>query len=220
MMVPPSVGSSSSPSGTMKRRLNDGVACSLLVEDKGVMNLEEEEEYMDEDEDEDDEESIRIFQVADDVWESKSFSKWRKPNWACFYHEKMDDYFERLPKEYFKPGEDPRSEITYELKMGHTLCDYMKNFPCGKAAIHGARLAIEFFNRENKNGKTLEYKSLSRVRIGSRCFAPSGFVYFLTIVAIENDSGVEREFQASLFRPNPDMKIWYLRALREKPYVF
>ncbi|RAL41251.1 hypothetical protein DM860_010045 [Cuscuta australis] len=215
-------------------------------EDEGNMDedeVEEEDVEGDEDEDEDEEKDLRLadkgkepitveeegedwedwtrlFQVGDgDVWETKSFSKYGKQNWACFYYY-FDDDFYRLPRDYFKPGEDPRSRSrSFMLKMGHSLTYELLSNDFWKAS-YGAKIAIVFLNKENKMGKTFKFESLSKLSIGKRSHQPSGTIYFITFVATETDSGLEREFQASFLQPYTHRNVWCLRALREKPYVF
>ncbi|VFQ78899.1 unnamed protein product [Cuscuta campestris] len=220
----------------------------VCFEDEGNMEEDEEEDVEgDEDEEEDEEKDLRLankgkepitveeegnmgdedwedwtrlFQVGDgDVWETKSFSKYGKQNWACFYYY-FDDDFYRLPRDYFKPGEDPRSRSrSFMLKMGHSLTYELLSNDFWKAS-YGAKIAIVFFNKENKMGKTFKFESLSKLSVGERSHQPSGTIYFITFVATETDSGLEREFQASFLRLDTNRNIWCLRALREKPYVF
>ncbi|VFQ89824.1 unnamed protein product [Cuscuta campestris] len=169
------------PSRARKAAVNDGVArCALFamneetnisVEDEGNMDVDEANEEGDDGEARglEGEDFTQIFMVDDDVWETKNFSRWRNLNWLCFdAFSRIDDYYFDIPKSSFNPGEDPRSERPLELKMGHSLLYYEMDEPWAgmylREATDGARVAIEFFNKENKMGKTLRFQRLCRIR--------------------------------------------------------
>ncbi|VFQ87446.1 unnamed protein product [Cuscuta campestris] len=227
---------SSSPSRERKPEVKDGVACSALraMDEKYFSDEEEGDMDVDEENEEDDgetrglegEDFAQIFMVRDNVWETKNFSKWRKLNWRCFeWCSQISDYYFDIPKDSFKPRWDPRSGRPLELKMGHSLLYYDMDEPwIGfylREACEGARVAIEFFNKENKMGTILEFVKMLRIRRGLHFYQPRGRVYFLTFktkIVPWSYPKPFKELEASLFQPSQDKKTWYLRALREKPF--